>query len=104
MQPQVQCLCTVVKNTSPNTIWILLPKNGTTLSPDEQFVFIGGLDNWLQQMKYRSRDAILKALTTDVIDIVQLPAPHLVNAAGTRKMVVLDATGANVTVADPCWE
>lgn len=99
---EVQCLCSVIKNKTTKEVWFLLPWHGTTLGPNEQYVVVGDINTWYQRKRYRTRDAFLKAILNDVIEVVSLPNPHVTNGTVT-KMLTLDATGTAVSVTNPCW-
>ena len=103
---EVQCLCTIVKNVSTAPYFVLLPKHGTTIGANEQIVFVGGLDNWLQTKRYRTRNSVLQAMLDGKLEIVQLPVPHLVDSGGITKTLGINdpGTGYQVTFNDPCWK
>lgn len=101
----VHCLCSIVRNKTSNPMWVLVPKHGTTLAPNGQFVFIGDVSTWLQRRSYYVRDSFLGGLTSNKIEIIQTPVPHIFRDDGSNlivKIIALNATN-NVVSANPCW-
>lgn len=103
LPPEVQCLCTVIKNVSSAPLWILVPFHGTTIGAGQQYVFVGSLAEWAQRKRYRTRDALLKAATTGKILIEQLPVPHLTDGTVTKTLGI-GGSPLSVTINDPCWK
>lgn len=105
-----ECLCTIIKNVSTSPLFVLIPWHGTTLGAGEQIAFIGGLDNWLQRKRYRTRDSFIDAMKNGKLSLLQLPLPtSTFKNAGTdvtKTINVVQDTGTTgkINIGDPCWK
>ena len=106
------CLCTIIKNTSSSSVFVLVPQHGKTVAPNEQVVFVGGIAEWLQSKRYRTRNSVLRLFDASASNsafnkcvIQQTPVPHLFNSGGTGNTKIIAISGGTDTfgIANPCW-